>query len=403
VHEEDRKKKVGPFVRAGIVRPESFPMRAVLLLLAACAVDTGERMAPPPQMQLDLSNVNPGATVQVDVTGATPGEVVELLMSPTAAGDGACPAALGGLCYGLLPPLRSVLIDTADASGEVHWIVPPLPSFPQRDFWFQAVSRSGGAPAVSNVVEANDWGGTCTWDRFETNDWGGDSATLAPGFHDGLHLCTDDPDHFRVYLRPGDTVEVTTTPTPATDVLNLQLYDEPGALVADGRHVPGPETLTWTHPEHDDGWVTVVAAGWWTPDPGTAYTMSVDVVEADPVPGPCPTRDLYEPNDQPWQASRLRRGATTEVSLCGVGRTDHFKVDALPGETLVVRALSDQTEGNVDLALLDTSGNVLVTATSVRALENLRYTTSSGGEFLVRASLAADPGQPGIRYGLLVE
>lgn len=129
-------------------------MRWSLLALLGCAVEVEpEAVAPPPTQTLDLaiSPVVPGSDVVFTIDGLQPNESVYLLMGiDTTFGAGGCPGFVGGLCVDLVPPVRSLVVLTADGAGvATHTVRAPVGLPVGEIAGFQAVARRGPGGADS--------------------------------------------------------------------------------------------------------------------------------------------------------------------------------------------------------------------------------------------------------------
>ena len=92
----------------------------------------------------------PAGRVRVVVEDAAPNERLRLLLSTDGAGAGACPAALGGQCIGVIGGVR--WIDrVADASGAAMWTFDPPTN--GDTLWLQVVApRSGVDAELADVL-----------------------------------------------------------------------------------------------------------------------------------------------------------------------------------------------------------------------------------------------------------
>lgn len=141
--------------------PSRSPLFAAVLVIGCEAppeVDrTAARLAPPPPtLRLEVTPLEAGAAATLTVTGARPFAPVRLASSAAGLGDGACPAALGGACLGLLPRVVTQATLAADAQGSVVFSYTPGPALGGRTVGLQAVSAAPGDVAdLSNPVAAH--------------------------------------------------------------------------------------------------------------------------------------------------------------------------------------------------------------------------------------------------------
>jgi hypothetical protein len=127
--------------------------------------------------------------------------------------------------------------------------------------------------------------------------------------------------------------------------------------------------------------------------PGNTYNLDLAVL-----PAPC-LEDSYEENDTQASASPVSAGLITGLGSCDA---DYYEVDLLIGETLSVSALFTDAEGDIDVQLMDASGAVLVSGTTMSDDEVLTpYVATAAGTYTVHVFLYADAGSvPGNSYDL---
>ncbi len=127
----------------------------------------GVDVAPPPgpgvsPLTLDTTAVIPGEITTLTVTGALPSETVHFALTLQGVGAGPCPPPLGGLCLDLLPPVKQLPSQTADAYGNLLFDLNVPANAPEgAEVSFQALVNRGidsiKSPPVSRDVQSAIW------------------------------------------------------------------------------------------------------------------------------------------------------------------------------------------------------------------------------------------------------
>ena len=233
----------------------------------------------------------------------------------------------------------------------------------------------------------------CIQDGFEPNDNQGEASLVTPGSIVDLHACPSDDDWFAVGLTGGAQVDVSATFTHAEGNIDLELYNDSGALLADSLSSNDGEALGYTASVQETVYVRVLLAADLGGQVGNPYSLDVSATGLG-----CVT-DSLEPNDSFSQAQTLGTGQTATLTACGEG--DWYSVALNGGDTLELEALFTHAEGNIDIHLADGAGNVFDSSSSFTDNEALTYTATSAQTVLIQVLLTSDLGlTPGNIYVL---
>ena len=230
--------------------------------------------------------------------------------------------------------------------------------------WFTLAVYPPGSPASA-----------CADDAAEPDDTAAAAPLLAVGVHPGRRLCGATSDLARLAAQPGERVSATVQYEPSHGALSLRLRDASGATLATASASgDGALTASTTAPA-GEVFAEVSASA---PSTRLSYTLAVAVDAVS-----C-ANDALEPNDAPEAARALGLGDHEALEICG-GDQDFFRLTTAPGVPLEVLAFFEHRYGDLDLELRALDGvTVLATAASEKSIEELTYTSPSGGDVLLR-------------------
>lgn len=230
--------------------------------------------------------------------------------------------------------------------------------------WYVRVR--GDAPSFTTTytlkIDTKDTG-FCEPDDFEPNDTFAKAQPLDEGLEDGLTLCTDDVDWYRVTLPPGKQARVTIAWSLSSGVLGLAaLSDDADPSVIDEVITPQVNNGVAAHEliAYDpDGLETIlfrvdrIAAT--DPFPITPYILTMELQDI-----PC-TEEESEENDSPAEAVALgpNEGAL-QAALCQPDPADWYKVHLKPGDPLNIGLSYSGKKGKLVLNLYDPKGIALL-------------------------------------------
>ncbi len=124
-----------------------------------------------------------------------------------------------------------------------------------------------------------------------------------------------------------------------------------------------------------------------------------DAVEPPPPPA-CGNEDEMAPNHEAASAAPIEAGfAKDDLFLCP-GTEDWFRVQLNAGQGVTIRLQADPEETDLDLAVIDPAGVVLIESAEEFGMEALEFEAPAGGEYFVRVSGFRDSAS---FYALVVE
>ena len=233
----------------------------------------------------------------------------------------------------------------------------------------------------------------CAEDLYEDNDTQGGAALASASSYTGLRACPSDEDWYATLVLGGETITVDLGFDVAEGDLNLYLYDAGGSLLDASTGSGATEMVTYTASTPGNYYTQVVLAADAGIDLGATYSMDITVS----APSVC-TTDSAEPNDSLGAASAITAGTTTGLTACPTD-TDWYSFSASTGQTIAVAVAFPHAEGNIDANLYDSTGGLLIGASSVTDDESISWVVATGGTFLLEVSLTADTGSvPGNDY-----
>ncbi len=260
----------------------------------------------------------------------------------------------------------------------------------------------GGGVAYSVDVEVTT-PGPCLSDVFEPNNGFGNARLLPGSGMISATGCTTDDDWYRFPVVPGDQVSgvLMHDAMGGQQDVDIYLYDHLGTLVASqDLDLSGTESVRGSSNDAGSWYVRISTESDDALGGGVDYDLSVVIDNL----GVCPP-DRFEPNDTVAQAMSLAAGSYLDLTACtpeASGGADLFAVTLAAGQTLTATLDFDHGEGDIDVELLDASGDELDRSTTTGDSEVVTTTAGAGTTVYVRAYLFADRGPvlPGNVYDL---
>ncbi len=227
-------------------------------------------------------------------------------------------------------------------------------------------------------------------DRFENNDLVSQAAPIEPGVHNNLTLCdflTDSEDFYAIELLPRQTISARIDFNGFVSDLDFTLYDQDGfrRLDRSAEFFSSSEAVVYEVPTGGTYYLGVNVASLF-PLGTNNYTLTVNVQGG--VQEPTCSDDSYEPNNLPDEATPLDAPIVGAVSC--PEENDFYLVEVTEPDTwILAEATFDTFFGDVDLAIVDENGDMVLVAAETRGeTESIEYLVEEPGEYLVRATLA---------------
>jgi hypothetical protein len=218
-------------------------------------------------------------------------------------------------------------------------------------------------------------------DAREDNDTAATAATLDKGVPFDGAVCGSDADFFRLPVQPGCLADVRVSLTHARGDIDLQLVD-----IASGQTLVSSATTTGLEQvvRVFDPATTAARVFLFNGNDvnvGNAYRVVVDEICLGAIA--CPADDPFEDNDTRQTAKVI--GRTDEVlgAVCGVDE-DFFRVTPQQGCTTTFSATFAHRDGDIDLQLLNSTGGVISSATSVDDDETITFTAPNATAVTLR-------------------
>ncbi|MFX0091405.1 MAG: clostripain-related cysteine peptidase, partial [Candidatus Hodarchaeota archaeon] len=218
-------------------------------------------------------------------------------------------------------------------------------------------------------------------DAFEEND---DISTASLINENQLYsdLVAYDDDWYELSASPGDVITVTLNYTYSAGDLNLVLYTGLGTPIDLSDNPTNQESISYYTDTGGTFYARVM--------PGQNNTNYSLKYTSAPF-----SDDLYEENDDYLDAVLLTVGT---YSLNGLDE-DWFEIDLEPGEWLNITLIIDSEEGDLDLWLYDELGYTVAAAFTVKAQENILFSSQWDQNVL----LLVNPYEAALDYTLIIE
>lgn len=245
----------------------------------------------------------------------------------------------------------------------------------------------GDASATATILD-DDGAAPIIRDRFEDNDTLATAAALAaPEDTIFADLSLDeagDVDFFEITAARDGALEVSIDFIDANGDLDLEILDANGQVLDRSEGITDQETVNTTAAEGD----VLYARVFGFQNAVNAYTLTIDQAEDGSVgPPPPPTGDAFEDNDTRETASVLTAtddAVYADLTIDTSNDVDFFEITAAFDGALEVSIDFTDADGDLDLQLLNASGQVVDSSAGVTDQETVSAAASAGDVFYAR-------------------
>jgi len=243
---------------------------------------------------------------------------------------------------------------------------------------------------ICNLVNARCElpGGACFDDRFEDADTPATAEDLnvlvdVPKLFDDLVLCPDDDDVYRFNLLAGDRLTAAVTGTLPQARATVWLLDRDAETSVAFTETPprGDGRLVYTAQQDELVFLRVNALLAQTPYDLDALVTRASVCAADFFEGgDGVNNDTIATATQPLL---VPVGVPLQAEVCP-DDTDFYAADLAPGEGLQAILAFDRARADLDVAIVDAAGGVLVNSAGIEQPEVVQRRLQAGGRVYVR-------------------
>jgi hypothetical protein len=232
-------------------------------------------------------------------------------------------------------------------------------------------------------------------DWAEENDDLESAVTVGWDPVESLVACDEDLDFFQFTVTQTDTLYLGVFFEHDAGDIDIAILDGEGFSLGSGASSTDNEFVEATL----DPGTYFVEVGLYPGDEaqGNAYSLDVNVG----TPLDCPT-DPLEPNDSQATASMPAMGVNDGLHICPLD-ADYYSVSGSNGETIDVALSFEHLEGDIDLRLLNASGETLAYSNSQSNNESVSFTLNESADLTVMVSLWSESGsESGNPYSMTV-
>jgi len=149
-----------------------------------------------------------------------------------------------------------------DPSAPEGMIIPTCTGADPRGCGSDEICDNGLDDDCDSAIDASDPDcDDCADDLLEPNDAPGAAPRIPPDTYAGLVLCPGDEDHYAVFLREGETLDLAVRFTHAEGDIDVALFDPADAMVASGVSTDDDETISHAAAQPGEHRVRVYQAG----------------------------------------------------------------------------------------------------------------------------------------------
>jgi hypothetical protein len=233
----------------------------------------------------------------------------------------------------------------------------------------ELVSGACNFYSVSVAVDESACPFTCTDDALEDNDAIGQSEQVADGGAlYGLVAMPGDADWFWIPVCAGGVLDVVLEEAAGTDPTTMSLLSVMLQPIGTVTATPDGWTAEWESTAGGSAFVKVETTGALC----SQYELSFLVDDSL-----CCPQDANEPDDTSADATEVLGTTTFSGMTQSTGDSDWFAVPLCAGAELSAAFASDWPNANLDMLLVDASGNVLDSAADFLAAESVAWTAAT--------------------------
>jgi hypothetical protein len=261
--------------------------------------------------------------------------------------------------------------------------------FVRVSLYLDAGSTDGNGYALDFDIEEAPVSSACPTDRLENNDSIDDPEPLPPELYTGLFVCEDDEDWYRIPLFAGDTITIDLTFAHADGDIDLRLLNSIGGVLRSSVTSSDNEQVEYDITEDGTYLVRVTLYSDFG-DVGAEYDIQIGV-DGVPFGETCETDDRLEDNDT-FETGTFVDAASFAPLLACPGDVDFYTFLLTTDETVTIDLAFDDDEGDIDIYLLDESGDEVDFSDGFDDTEQIVYTSPSLEFYRLEVVLVDDTG-----------
>ncbi len=228
----------------------------------------------------------------------------------------------------------------------------------------------------------------CAPDALEEDDDPVSSPTVVtpPDSFIDLTSCDLDDDWFEVTTSGAEILEIDATFSHAEGDIDLFLFDLAANEVDSAESSTDDESMAYPAPGADTYFLQVTLFNDTGPLAGNSYSIDFDTSP----PVTC-IDDAYEDNDTDATPAAVSAGNYPALAACP-SDDDYYSFTASAGEDISALTTFSHAEGDIDMELFDSAGNLLDDSFSLTDNEGVSFVAPANDTYIVRVELFTDSG-----------
>ncbi|MFW9824070.1 MAG: PPC domain-containing protein [Candidatus Thorarchaeota archaeon] len=209
-------------------------------------------------------------------------------------------------------------------------------------------------------------------DPMEDNDNYGNASSVIPNYYFNLTIIETDEDWFKLFLNPGDTIEVYIYFNHSEGDLDMELFDpvDPLTYRTGSFSTTNDEFLSYTADKTGEWRIRVYH---YTGSTNVTYNLDI-WVKVD---------DWMEENDDFWSAWGVGPGIFTGLKLVDFDE-DWYQIYLNPGDIIDVNIYFNHSEGDLQLVLYDPSYSYRMDSLSMDHDEFITFMADMSGDWRIQ-------------------